>query len=537
LTLGGIIIIIIIIMATSMSKKSNGEGTSGITYFEIDTTEHDDDNEYFDEDDDEYIDNPTSAAFNHAKNKKHHRNKQQRRSHQTADQHGKTTSPEEGVSLMLGRSDSFDDGINGEDDGVDYNNYTGISHPSGYWHTAAASPYRPFLGASAVVVIILLAAALLTPTSPKVELHRHCQADYTRAFAPDTAASTSTTWNDMVQYYLTEQDQKAAATESTIPPTLPIGNPLVLFPPTRCFNHIPAGRQCSCQNPVVGAIPSHRDSWLGGFDANLKLLQQENRTTLDVVMVGDSITEHWQGTSMGQPSSKYAENLAVYDELFVHTTTTTSSSSSEEATSSSSTSTTSLPIEGLALGISGDRTPQVLYRLENGFLNNSFLQPKVWWILIGTNDLAFGDWCAVDAVVAGNIRIAQVILQARPHSTVVINSIFPLGNLQGLRDWYGYYDQVNHRLECFAASTDRVEFFNGTSLFLNHDSTSVENGNTVASPSVNESLLPDGCHPNGDASRIWGAAIIEKVKEVTGRAVYQKPSGAGAANNNGNRHH
>lgn len=536
-------------MATSISKKSNGDsnGTSGITYFEIDTTEHDDDDdnddEYFDDDDDEYIDNPTSAAFNHAKNKKLRRNQQQqqRRSHQTTDQHDKTTSPEEGVSLMLGRSDSFDDGFNGQDGDVDYSHYTGSIPPSEYWHIAAASPYRPFLGASAVVVIILLAAALFTPTSPKVELHRHCQADYTRAFAPSTAASTSTTtttWNDMVQYYLTEQDQKAAATELTIPPTLPKGNPLVLFPPTRCFTQIPAGKQCSCENPVVGAIPSHRSSWLGGFDANLKLVQQENRTALDVVMVGDSITEHWQGTSMGQPSIKYADNLAVYQELFVHTTTTTSTPSEEEAAASSGsgfTTSSSLPIEGLALGISGDRTPQVLYRLENGFLNNSFLQPKVWWILIGTNDLAFGDWCAVDAVVAGNIRIAQVILQARPHSTVVINSIFPLGNSQGLRDWYGYYDQVNHRLECFAASTDRVEFFNGTSLFLNHETATV--ANTATSPSVNESLLPDGGHPNGDASRIWGAAIIEKVKEVTGRAVYQKPSGAAAANNDGNRHH
>jgi hypothetical protein len=42
--------------------------------------------------------------------------------------------------------------------------------------------------------------------------------------------------------------------------------------------------------------------------------------------------------------------------------------------------------EGVALGIAGDTSPNVLFRLLHGEMPDYF-QPKVWWLSLGNNDL------------------------------------------------------------------------------------------------------------------------------------------------------
>jgi hypothetical protein len=44
-------------------------------------------------------------------------------------------------------------------------------------------------------------------------------------------------------------------------------------------------------------------------------------------------------------------------------------------------------VEGVALGIAGDTAPNVLWRLLHGEMPD-YLQPKVWWLSLGNNDLA-----------------------------------------------------------------------------------------------------------------------------------------------------
>jgi lysophospholipase L1-like esterase len=77
--------------------------------------------------------------------------------------------------------------------------------------------------------------------------------------------------------------------------------------------------------------------------------------------------------------------------------------------------------------------PHLLYRLLNGemadlqsnvtALASRLLQPAVWWVLIGTNDA--GAFCDAEQIVTGTIQIVQTILDRRPASTVVVNSILP----------------------------------------------------------------------------------------------------------------
>jgi hypothetical protein len=44
-------------------------------------------------------------------------------------------------------------------------------------------------------------------------------------------------------------------------------------------------------------------------------------------------------------------------------------------------------IDGITLGIAGDTSPNILWRIMNGEMPNDF-NPKVWWLVLGMNDLA-----------------------------------------------------------------------------------------------------------------------------------------------------
>jgi len=91
---------------------------------------------------------------------------------------------------------------------------------------------------------------------------------------------------------------------------------------------------CTCISPLIpkAAVDDlQKPEWSKAFERNVDLAKNAN--DVDVVLLGDSITEHWQGTSVGR--LKYPEIHDVYKDLFQNKQQT--------------------GIEGLALGISGDR--------------------------------------------------------------------------------------------------------------------------------------------------------------------------------------
>jgi len=136
----------------------------------------------------------------------------------------------------------------------------------------------------------------------------------------------------------------------------------------------------------------------------------------------------------------------------------------------------------------------------------STLTPNVWWLLIGTNDLASGG-CATETVLVGIINLVHEIQSHDENTTIVLNSILPRasdesGELVG--DLWNDIRWINERMECFAEALPNVEFYNATNLFL-------KNGDAS---SINETLMPDMLHPSAEASRLWGAEIVKRVKEL-----------------------
>ncbi len=85
-------------------------------------------------------------------------------------------------------------------------------------------------------------------------------------------------------------------------------------------------------------------------------------------------------------------------------------------------------LEGVALGIAGDTTSNVLWRIMNDEMPYDF-NPKVWWLVLGMNDLTRMQ-CSEEIVVLGILRVVEEIRLRKPDAKIVINSLLPMINYQ-----------------------------------------------------------------------------------------------------------
>ena len=221
----------------------------------------------------------------------------------------------------------------------------------------------------------------------------------------------------------------------------------------------------------------------------------DTHSEIDIVMVGDSIVEHWEGKDMGILEPTLHRDHEVFEELFTRHG--------------------GGKIDGMAHGIGGDRCASLLYRLENGEMPQNF-NPKVWWILIGTQDWKAG--IQSDAIVSGIAKIALAIRKIHPHSHIVINSILPRGNEERYGNpHYESLHDINHKVNCFVGSENarrkadtsipELTFFNATDIFLFRD--------PEVGYFVNSALLPDYVHPSAQGEEIWGRKIVKEVLHLT----------------------
>lgn len=239
---------------------------------------------------------------------------------------------------------------------------------------------------------------------------------------------------------------------------------------------------CRCLDPTIPAVPNI-PSWKEGWDkavvrnSGLIGTNVASKTPLDAILLGDSITEHWLGTSMAVRKSKLEPISRVFESLF---------DKGHGAV-----------VQGIALGVAGDRTPQVLSRLQ-GTERIADLDAKVVWLLIGTNDYN-EDKCNIDSILAGQKAIIEEIHSQLPDATVVLNSVLPRDDLSFQKD----FDALNRRLKCLADTTPKAKFFDATSLFLTSDQ-----------KHLNETMFYDKLHPSELGSRVFGQAMVDEILDI-----------------------
>lgn len=236
---------------------------------------------------------------------------------------------------------------------------------------------------------------------------------------------------------------------------------------------------------------------------------------LDVVFIGDSITEQRQGTSMHKPHEGYTGIKEVFDKTF--------------------TKEKGGDFNGIAMGISGDTAPNMLWRLMNGEMPYG-LTPKVWWLGLGINDLS-RTGCSEEVVLLGVLRVVEEIQLQHPDDIVVINSLLPvqrnmdgllehvdkhhkdvalkkkeknlkeeeMSNKRGHIDFWPSIVSINEELSKFASKQKGVKFFNADSIFVEER----QNGKYMK-----VDMFLDPVHPNLAGHKKWNNAIKKRLHEI-----------------------
>ncbi|XP_051895988.1 platelet-activating factor acetylhydrolase IB subunit alpha2-like [Pristis pectinata] len=121
------------------------------------------------------------------------------------------------------------------------------------------------------------------------------------------------------------------------------------------------------------------------------------------------------------------------------------------------------PLHALNFGIGGDTTRHVLWRLENGELEN--IKPKVIVLWVGTNNHEH----TAEEVVGGIEAIVQLINGRQPQAKVVVLSLLPRGEKPNpLREKNA---QVNLLLKRSLVKFPKMQFLNVDADFVHSDGT------------------------------------------------------------------
>ncbi len=222
-------------------------------------------------------------------------------------------------------------------------------------------------------------------------------------------------------------------------------------------------------NTATAPVP-RPGPWL---DRHQGFVQLANQGGIDVLFIGDSITDWWRNSDPrkgGQP---------VWDRHFV-------------------------PLRAANFGIAGDRTQNVLWRLQHGEIAG--LAPRVVVLLIGTNNTG---WEADGSprntpaeTVAGISAIVASLRAALPDSRILLLAIFPRGEKPD-HPQRAQLQEINASI-AHLHDGRHIHFLDLTSRFLAPDGT------------LRQDLMPDFLHPSLTGYQVWADALLPTLRGFLG---------------------
>jgi lysophospholipase L1-like esterase len=208
-------------------------------------------------------------------------------------------------------------------------------------------------------------------------------------------------------------------------------------------------------------IPTERneDWWQQRHQQKIAELQGINQP-IELIFLGDSITHAWE-----------VEGEAYWQQHFAHP-------------------------KALNLGYAGDRTEHLLWRIQNGEINN--LSPKWVVLLIGTNN-AGHTHDSPEEIAAGVKAILDELKQRLPNSKILLMAIFPRSRNKSKR-MRKRVDSANMLMKQY--SDEKQVLW----LDINHHFLSDEGV-------LLESVMPDLLHPNSAQYYIWTKAVLSFIEQ------------------------
>ncbi len=211
------------------------------------------------------------------------------------------------------------------------------------------------------------------------------------------------------------------------------------------------------ENDAIKPVP--RDGgWVKRHESFNARVKQGN---VDLLFIGDSITQGWEGNGKDAWAKHFTPRNAVN------------------------------------LGIGGDRTQHVLWRLDNG--NIEGVKPKLAVIMIGTNNARSNK---PEETAAGVTAIVTKLREKLPEMKILLLAIFPRE-----ADSNGQLRQTNTKVnEQIAKLADgkMIEYLDIGPKFLAEDGT------------LSKDIMPDLLHLSVKGYEIWAEAIEPHVARMMG---------------------
>ncbi|HOB76366.1 MAG TPA: platelet-activating factor acetylhydrolase IB subunit [Phycisphaerae bacterium] len=213
------------------------------------------------------------------------------------------------------------------------------------------------------------------------------------------------------------------------------------------------------ENTAIVPVSRPEEWWNKRHESMNERVRQGN---VDLIFIGDSITHGWEGAGKEVWAERYAKRNAVN------------------------------------LGISGDRTQHVLWRLDHGNIDG--IQPKVAVVMIGTNNSNKEDH-TVAQIAEGVTAIVKKLREKLPETKILLLGIFPRGAEPN--NQRGKILQVNQILNKLADGR-HVWFIDFGYKFVD------------AKGNIPKDIMPDYLHLTKEGYQIWADSIEGKLAELMG---------------------
>jgi beta-glucosidase len=208
---------------------------------------------------------------------------------------------------------------------------------------------------------------------------------------------------------------------------------------------------------TVKPVPRTDSGWTERDASFNKRVKMGN---VDLLLIGDSITQGWEGAGKDAWAKSYAKRNAVN------------------------------------LGIGGDRTEHVLWRLDHG--NADAISPKLAVLMIGTNNSHDN---TAEEIGAGIQAIVKKLREKLPQTKVLILAIFPRNpKPDAVREKNAQASKIAAEL----ADNKMVFYLDIGPKFLTADG------------ELTKEIMPDYLHLSPQGYDVWAASIEPKVAELMG---------------------
>ncbi len=204
------------------------------------------------------------------------------------------------------------------------------------------------------------------------------------------------------------------------------------------------------------AFPVLKNDWVSHFAHNIDRVKNKR---VDLIFDGDSITDFWEGKGKEVWAKNYSK------------------------------------LNPADFGISGDRTENLLWRIDHGQVDG--LHPKMVAIMIGTNNLGANTDAQIAEAITAIVHDYQKHL---PDAVILLQGIFPRGekptdsNRQRIKT-------INSMISKLGDG-NKVVYMDFGDKFLEPDGT------------LSKDVMFDSLHPSAKGYEIWADAIRPQIEKV-----------------------